>query len=166
MGLVQSHMCIHLAMLPPHVWAELQAEDFTVQRNPKEPDGPKPGEAGAKEETGWRIQQKPHSSCCTGYKAGVGPTDSEEMGDAVATKYANGAKDVWRVFMNNGVPAEPGEREHFCGWRKCDPEIRTFWPTRCTTPMDREAWWRWFDEQLASLPLMSQVVSDRMRAKE
>jgi len=79
----------------------------------------------------------------------------------VATKYAKGENDVWRVFMNNGW--DRGFHKHACGWRKCDPAVRTFWPTRCTTPMEREQWWTWFDAQLSSLPLMSDVICARMR---
>lgn len=158
MGLVQSQLCVNLAMLPPEVWAELQAEDFTVQRNSKEPGGPKTGDPGCAEETGWRIQQSIHSACCSGQDAKTGPTDSDELGEAVATKYAKGESDVWRVFMNNGW--HRGFHEHACGWRKCDPTVRTFWPTRLKTPLEREAWWRWFDAQLNSLPIWSEVVAE------
>jgi hypothetical protein len=163
MGLVQSQVCVNLAMLPPDVWAQVQAEDFTVQRNSKESGGPKTGDPGCAEETGWCIQQKIHSACCTGHDAKTGPTESDELGEAVATKYAKGDNDVWRVFMNNGW--NKGFHQHACGWRKCDPSVRTFWPTRCKTPMEREAWWTWFDAQLNSLPTWSEVVHKRMVAE-
>lgn len=163
MGVVQSQHCVNLAMLPPEVWAELQAEDFTVQRNSKEPGGPKTGEPGCEEQTGWRIQKAQHSSICGRHDAKSGPTDSEELGDGVATKHANGENDVWRVFMNNGW--NDGFHNHACGWRKCDPTVRTFWPTRCKTPMEKEAWWKWFDAQLNSLPTWSEVVYKRMVAE-
>ena len=156
MGVVQSQLCVNLTMLPPDVWAELQAEDFTVQRNSKEPGGPKTGEPGCAEESGWRIQGKQHSSICRAHDANTGPTESAELGDAVATQYGNGKQGVWRVFMNNGW--DHGIHNHACGWRKCDPSVRTFWPTRCKTPMEKEAWWRWFDQQLNSLPTWSEVV--------
>jgi len=159
MGTVQSKTCVHLAMLHPHVWKGLQEEDFTVQRNSKEDGGPKTGMPGCAEESGWRIQQKPHSTCCSGHKGGVGATDSMELGDAVATKYAKGGGDVWRIYMNNGVNLSD---THACGWRVCDPSRRTFWPTRCKTPLEKEAWWRWFDAQLESLPLWSNVVAEPM----
>ena len=55
MGLMQSHLCVSLDMLPPEVWAELQAETFTVQRNSKEEDGPKAGEPACTEEDGWIV---------------------------------------------------------------------------------------------------------------
>jgi hypothetical protein len=155
MGVVQSQMCVNLAMLPPDVWAQLQAEDFTVQRNSKEPGGPKTGEPGCAEETGWRIQQNQHSSICRRYDAKTGPTDSAELGDGVATKY----NDVWRVFMNSGW--NDGVEGHSCGWRKCDPTVRSFWPTRCKTALEKEAWWAWFDSQLNSLPTWSEVVYKR-----
>ena len=154
MGLVQSKICINLAMLDPEVWAELQAEDFTVQRNSKEPGGPKTGEHGCAEESGWRIQQRIHSNICKGQDAKTGPTECADLGEAVATKYAKGEGDVWRIFMNNGW--DGGTREHACGWRKCDPNCRTFWPTRLKLPMEKEAWWRWFDEQLNGLPTWSE----------
>lgn len=156
MGSVQTRGCVHLAMLPAEVWEQLQREDFTVQRNSKEGGGPKTGDTGCVEETGWRIQQKPHSNCCTGHKAGIGATDSAVLGDAVATKYAKGKGDVWRIYMNNGWNVDK-QNIHACGWRKCDPSIRTFWPTRCKTPIEKEVWWRWFHEQLESLPLWSSV---------
>ena len=164
MGVVQSKQCVNLAMLPPDVWAELQAEDFTVQRNSKEPGGPKAGESGSKEEAGWRIQKKQHSSMCSGYDTKSGPTNDAELGDAVATQYANGEKGVWRVFLNSGW--NHGVHQHACGWRKCDPSVRAFWPTRCKTPMEKEAWWAWFDAQLKSLPLWSDVVQKRMIVEE
>lgn len=154
-------MCVHLAMLES--WEQLQAEDFTVQRNSKEAGGPKAGEPGSKEESGWRIQQKLHTACCSGHDAKTGPTESAELGEAVATKYAKGDNDVWRVFMNNGW--DEGFDKHACGWRVCDPSRRTFWPTRCKTPIEKEAWWKWFDAQLESLPIMSHVVHTRMVAE-
>ena len=159
MALIHSQNCVNLAMLPPDVWAELQAEDFTVQRSSKEP-----GESCCLEESGWRIQQKQHSACCKGQDPKTGPTDSAELGDAVATKYANRENDVWRVFMNNGW--HKGFHKHACGWRKCDPTVRTFWPTRSKMPMEKEAWWVWFDAQLNSLPLWSHVVSKRIAILE
>ena len=165
MGLVQSNACVNLAMLPPEVWEELQNEDFTVQRNSKEEGGPKAGQRGCAEESGWRIQQKAHSACCGGYKAGIGPTHSEELGDAVATKYAKGQGDVWRVFMHKGWHSRQ-MHEHACGWRVCDPSRRGFWPTRCKTPLEKEVWWRWFDAQLESLPLWSDVLARRMHVEQ
>jgi len=163
MGLVQSQMCVNLAMLPPDVWAELQAEDMTVQRNSKESGGPKTGEPGCTQESGWRIQQKLHSNICKGHDAKTGPTESAYLGEAVATKQVKGSGDVWRVYMNNGW--KHGVDKHACGWRKCDPSVRTFWPTRLKTPMEKEAWWKWFDAQLESLPVWSDVVYKRMVAE-
>jgi hypothetical protein len=160
MGIVESNMCVNLAMLPTEVWEQLQAEDFTVQRNSKKSGGAKA------EESGWRIQQKPHSGSCTGYKPGVGPTADAKLGDAVATKYQKDSargEFVWRVFMNNGYQAvSTKNHRHACGWRKCDPAVRTLWPTRCKTPLEKESWWKWFDAQLESLPIWSEVVQKRM----
>ena len=158
MGGVQSTLCVDLTKLPTEVWEQLRAEEFTVQRSPKNPEagqvcGPCPG--GATEEDGWRIQCEPHSSCCSGYKAAYGPTDGL-YGDAVATKYAKGQGDVWRIFMNNGWTET---RAHACGWRPCDTSRRTFWPTRCKTPLEKEAWWAWFDSQLESLPLANHPLT-------
>ena len=163
MGAIQSQYCVHLAMLPPDIWAELQAEDFTVQRNSKDAAGPKTGDFGCMEETGWRIQKNQHSTICSGHDSKTGPTSEVHLGDAVATQYGKGAKGVWRVFMNNGW--SHGVHNHACGWRKCDPSVRTFWPTRCKTPLEKEAWWRWFDQQLNSLPIWSDVVYTRMVAE-
>jgi hypothetical protein len=142
MGQIQGHICVHLARLES--WEQLQAEDFTVQRNSHGSL-----ELGCKEESGWRIQQRLHTTCCSGHDSKTGPTNSAELGEAVATKYAKGDSDVWRVYMNNGW--DQGFDKHACGWRVCDPSRRTFWPTRCKTPMEKEAWWKWFDTQLARL---------------
>jgi len=38
-----------------------------------------------------------------------------------------------------------------CGWRTMMPDKRTFWPTRLTTPEEREVWWLEMDALLASL---------------
>lgn len=164
MGLVQSRLCVNLAMLPPAVWLELQEEDFTVQRNSHMNEGPNLGQPGCAEEGGWKIQKKPHSSYCTAYKAGQGPTDSEDFGDAVATKCAKGTNDVWRIFMNNGLDRKDG-MPHACGWRICDPSRRTFWPTRCKTPMEKEAWWRWFDTHLENLLITSLTTHEIIHAE-
>ena len=150
MALMQSHICVNLAMLES--WGELQAEDFTVQRNSKEP--------GPTEESGWRIQKRLHSACCKGHDAKTGPTESAYLGEAVATKRAKGPDDVWRIYMNNGW--DQGVFKHACGWRTCDPSRRTFWPTRLKTPMEKEAWWRWFDEQLNGLPIWPDVIHSLM----
>jgi hypothetical protein len=169
---VPSRICVHLAMLPPRVWAELQAEDFTVQRNSKN-GGPKSGEPGAPEEKGWRIQQKSHSNCCgPGYMCGGGatfcsedPSSIEELGDAVASKLSNMGMDKiprWSVFMNNGTYSDT----HACGWRVCDPERRTFWPTRCSSLKEKQMWWAWFDKQLDTLPLWSDVLAKRLSEKQ
>ena len=169
---VPSRICVHLGMLPGNVWTQLQTEDFTVQRNSKN-GGPKSGEAGATEEKGWRIQQKSHSnSCGPGYMCGGGatfcsedPSSIEELGDAVASKLSNMGMDKiprWSVFMNNGI----FHPNHACGWRVCDPERRTFWPTRCKTQRDKEVWWAWFDKQLDTLPLWSDVLAKRLSEKQ
>ena len=117
-------ICVNLVMLSPDVWEQLRQEDFTVQRNPKQPGGAMPGEPGAVEESGWRIQQEHHSKCCGPlYHCGIGPTLSAELGDAVATKYAKGGGDVWRIFLNNGWGDDDEELQrnsshiHVCGWR-------------------------------------------------
>jgi hypothetical protein len=160
MPLVQSQICVNLAMLPAEVWAELQAEDFTVQRNSKEPGGPKAGEPGSIEESGWRIQKGIHTSICKGHDSKTGPTESAYLGEAVATKHAKGSGNVWGIYMNNGWARDFDK--HACGWRACDPSRRTFWPTRLTLPMEKEAWWAWFDEQLNSLPTWSEVICGLM----
>ena len=177
---VPSRICIHLGMLPPDVWEELQAESFTVQRNSKN-GGPKSGEPGSPEEKGWRIQQKSHSNGCgPGYVCGGGatfceedPNCIEELGDAVASNlYILGSDKTptWSVFMNNGFlnGVEQSNSElhtHCCGWRVCSPTRRSFWPTRLTTQEEKEKWWVWFDRQLDSLPLWSTVLEERARRK-
>lgn len=169
---IPSRICVHLGMLPPNVWAEIQAEDFTVQRNSKD-GGPRAGEPGALEEKGWRIQQKSHSNFCgPGYVCGGGatfciedPNCIEELGDAVASKLCNMGMDKiprWSVFMNNGTFGNT----HACGWRVCDPERRTFWPTCCKSKREKEMWWAWFDKQLDALPLWSDILAKRLREKQ
>lgn len=159
MGNVNSSNCVNLKKLHPDIWAEIQAEHFTVERNLKYSDDSNTGYIAAKQEDGWRIQFTPHSNICGGsYVAGIGPTGDKGQGDSVATNQIYGRDDklYWRIFMNNGLC----EKNHFhgadchvhaCGWHVCDPARRTFWPTRCVTPMEKEAWWRWFDQQLESL---------------
>jgi len=153
---------VSLTMLPPDVWDKLKNERFTVQRNPNDPDQPKPGEPGAREETGWRIQADLHSKNCG---------DILGLGDALATNMVAGRNGqyIWRVFMNNGwegdgshPPSTP--HVHACGWRACDPARRTFWPTRLTTPVEKEAWWKWFDMQLNSLPLLINSMQEYKNA--
>jgi hypothetical protein len=151
-----------LTMLPPDVWDQIQKERFTVQRNPLKPSDPKPGEPGAREETGWRIQEDRHSYNCGYNNTFITATNVTGIGDAVATRLVAGSDGqyIWRIYMNNGLDGdelrEP-DSVHACGWRVCDPARRTFWPTRLTTPMEREAWWTWFDAQLNSLPLWIQA---------
>jgi hypothetical protein len=40
---------------------------------------------------------------------------------------------------------------HACGWRPCNVNRRTFWPTRLKTVEEREVWWKWLDGLMDSL---------------
>jgi len=83
----------------------------------------------------------------------------------VASKLSNMGMDKiprWSVFMNNGTYSDT----HACGWRVCDPERRTFWPTRCSSLKEKQMWWAWFDKQLDTLPLWSDVLAKRLSEKQ
>ena len=165
MSIEKSTCCVNLSTLPPNVWESLQNEDFTVMRRSKKGGESTVGDYTTIEETGWRIQQRPHSNCCcSGYNKGIGPTDNAHLGDAVASKFINMDKHknhIWSVFMNNGWKSRYPDfiHEHACGWYVCDPSQRTFWPTRCKLPLEKESWWAWFDLMLKSLPTFKKSIS-------
>ena len=143
--------CVDLAELPADVFAKICDETYTAVRT----DG--------REEEGWMIQNESHISAC-----GVGPWAKAHATNRHADR---DGKKGWKFFMNNGFCCDPSDygcdnghtcRQHGCGWRSCDVSTGrcTFWPTRLKTPLEREAWWRWFDEQLNGLPTWSEVVAE------
>lgn len=153
MSIRKSTYCMNLTTLSPGIWEYLHNEDFTVMRHFKQ----------SGEETGWHIQQIPHPNCCPGYNKGIGSTDYAEMGNVAMSKYINICQDKnhrWSVFMNNGCKSYSPDfiHEHACGWYVCDPSQRTFWPTRCKSPLEKEAWWAWFDSLVKSLPTWKKPI--------
>ena len=151
MGQLQSSECVDLSQLPPEVFEAILADTYTVVRT----DG--------REETGWKFEDESHSQMC----------GTPQWLRAHATNKATGSdgKAAWKFFMNNGFCCDPSDygcdnghtcRQHGCGWRLCDVSTGrcTFWPTRLKTPLEREAWWRWFDAQLNSLAIWSEEVAE------
>ena len=145
--------CVYLGLLPSDTWTQLQKEEFTVQRS------------NMKEESGWRIQQAAHSdNCGPGYNTSIGATDSVELGDAVALKKSpkgQPEKTFWHVFLNDGNNPHPLSvlHTHMCGWRP----LGTFWPSRCKTAEEKQAWFTMFEALLESLPIWSKVLEERAR---
>jgi len=122
--------CAELSQLPADDFATLTGETYTVTRT----DG--------REETGWKIDPKPHS--CT-------VDEGTYAAHATNRVECHGIKE-WRFFMHNGACCLPEYqdhscRPHACGWRTCDLKSGrlNFWPTRLETPEDRMKWWLWLD---------------------
>jgi hypothetical protein len=62
-------------------------------------------------------------------------------------KYAT-FKEYCEYHVDESSSDEP---KHMCGWRPFNKERRGFWPTRLSSPEEKEDWFLWMDEQLASL---------------
>lgn len=131
--------CVDLSKAPADFFAALVAEDMTVIRTDK------------RIQTGWRVQQAPHS-CAHGIVWAA----------AHATMGARNDYEAWRFHMVRDVPTDDQE-PHVCGWRSCGPGQRTFWPTRLTTEEEKEAWWAELDTQVNTLG-NAKVEADRAAA--
>ena len=101
---------VHSVKLIPDL-QDLIDVDYTVVRSKRE------DEMAGREESGWTISDKPHSSCC--YSNTI---------FAQAMKREND----WKVFMSNSIDSQ----EHACGWRR----VGTFWPTKITDETERVIW--------------------------
>jgi hypothetical protein len=120
--------CFVLSQLPPQKFAELLAEDFTVIRTSGE------------QQSAWRIPSVSHD-CHEGKHVKY----HAQVWDSI-TDGCEGQKK-WRFHMVRDV----GGEAHVCGWRPCEPGNRGFWPTRLTTPEEKEAWWTELDALVATL---------------
>ena len=137
--------CVDLRQLPADDLNTIINESYTVQRNPKTPDGIKPGQPGALEDDGWKISITPHSKGCS----------SPSWIAAHATNKMRGSDGSyhWRFFMDNGFHTDV---EHCCGWRR----IRTFWPTRLKSQEEREAWWLWLEKLVSTLAYETEKIEE------
>ena len=144
MGQVTSSDCVDLAELPAEVSAKLFGDTYTAVRT----DG--------HEETGWKIENRSHSSAC-GIPSWIKAHATNKYGSRDGTK-------GWKFFMNNGFCCDILEEEgvekkehvcrvHGCGWRSCDITTGrcTFWPTRLETAEERREWWTWLHAQVETL---------------
>lgn len=129
---------VNLKDLPADVYETLVSEKYTVQRNPKNPDGPLPGTRGAREDEGWIIPRE---------------ASNESSWKAAHATFIQNSKDtkVWKFNMNNG--REINDPEFTYGWRT----IGSFWPTRLTTWTEREAW----SAQLLTLVMTLQTPMEK-----
>ena len=146
--------CFSLSDLPADVFAKIINEDYTVLRT----DG--------REEPGWKINTVPHS---VGILCG-GSYEGWHDGTGTRTVRGSDGLVVPRIMMNNGFcskgkkfatfneycqyhvhESSSDEPKHTCGWRRFHKDYRGFWPTRLSSPEEKEDWFLWMDEQLASL---------------
>ena len=130
MGQVYSHDCVDLSQLPPSTFEFLCNETYTVLRT----DG--------REEAGWRIEAKSHSSVC-----GIPPWIKAHASNRFKSRDDG---TYWKVYMNNGfccLEKKDDLRAHGCGWRR----VGTFWPTRLETPIERQEWDAWITDHLETL---------------
>ena len=102
---------------------ELLNESFTVQRNSSFMFGPLAGERGCPEEQQWSIS---FTRCC------------EKASNKTWLLKIDG---FCCIRMNNGRKIG-----HECAWIPCGPNKRNLWPTKCITPMEKEAWWKAFEK--------------------
>ena len=131
--------CFVWAQLPKEKFEELLAERFTVIRT-----------SGEKQD-GWRIPSTSHF-CHEGKWVKYHAHAWDHLTDGKGEK-------SWRFHMV--LEDSPGAM-HCCGWRR----VRTFWPTRLTTPEQREAWWLEMDALLASLKRTADLSEDERAAIE
>jgi hypothetical protein len=134
--------CFLWAQLPPEQFAQLLAERFTVIRT------------SGKEQAGWRIPAVGH--CCNGGQR-------QKFHGHVWDHTTNGEGDKsWRFHMLRDPT--PEDNEHCCGWRRCEPGNRTFWPTRLTTEQEKETWWAEFDALVATLKRTCEMSEEESAA--
>lgn len=140
---------VDLKDLPADVYETIVSETYTVQRNPKNATDPLPGTRGALEDAGWIIPRegKGGSSWSAAHATFIRASDD---------------KMVWKFHMING--REISDPEFLYGWRRHG----TFWPTRLTTWEEREAWFTWLLNQVATLktPLQKQVDEQAAETEE
>jgi len=93
------------------------------------------------EETGWKIQQTPHTNQLTHDKQVCEFADQ----DGFASRLIPGNNNEYgfRIFLNND--SDTTLRKHDCGWYPCFPERRHIWPSHLITKEEKETWWKWID---------------------
>jgi hypothetical protein len=146
----------NLAQLPAAKFDELTNDSYTVIRTSGE------------EQTGFRIPRAGHYCKEKCVQETVWPAahawDSLEDSQTIAAEQAAGDVNPkpfkkWKVHLVK-ISERPGYNCcEVCGWRTMMPDNgvgayknqRTFWPTRLTTPEEREAWWLEMDALLNSL---------------
>ena len=145
-----------LAQLPAAKFDELTNDSYTVIRTSGE------------EQTGFRIPRAGHYCREKCIQETVWPGahawDSLQDSQTIAAKQEEGDAQLepfkkWKVHLVK-FSERPGYNCcDVCGWRTMMPDNgvgayknqRTFWPTRLTTPEEREAWWLEMDALLNSL---------------
>lgn len=141
-----------LAYLPQTEYDAILAEDFTCIRT----DG--------RIERGWSIPRTAHYC-----KA----TDTMVAWRQRAFVFAR--EDGSKFFMTSGGCAFPCMKEghdgwetcqHACGWRRCHPGNRTFWPSRLTTEAEKTAWWQWLDGRVAFIKEQKLITEAAEKAAE
>ena len=140
---VSRNRCLSLSDLPASEFQKLLNDSYTVQRTSKDPTDPRPGEPGFNgyEEDGWLIRDRCHSNRCRigGWEAAHAYNSSETGKN-------------WSFFMDNDCNKQNDlEILHACGWRPCNVNRRSFWPTRLKTIEERELWWKWLDGLMDTL---------------
>lgn len=158
----------NLAQLPAAKFNELTSDSYTVIRTSGE------------EQTGFCIPKAGHY--CKQADAGEpgwqaahawdGLKDSQTIADEQAADNVHLEPfKKWKVHLVKFSEAEkiPGLLCcDVCGWRTMMPDNgigayknqRSFWPTRLTTPEEREAWWLQMDTLLASLKRTADLSSE------
>ena len=157
-----------LRQLPAAKFEELTGDSYTVIRSDGSvQDGfriPTVGHyCGDKQLTGW---QNAHA------------WDGLEDSKTIAAEQAEGEVQVkpfkkWKVHLVKYMENNSNQCD-VCGWRTMMPDNgvgayknqRTFWPTRLTTPEQREAWWLEMDALLASLKRTADLSEDERAAIE
>jgi hypothetical protein len=156
-----------LRQLPAAKFEELTGDSYTVIRSDGSvQDGfriPTVGHyCGDKQLTGW---QNAHA------------WDSLEDSKTIAAEQAEGEVQVkpfkkWKVHLVKFSEIPGYHCCDVCGWRTMMPDNgvgayknqRTFWPTRLTTPEEREAWWLEMDAVLNSLKRTADLSPDERAA--
>ena len=136
-------VCVNLRDLPAEVYKELTSESYTVVRT------------GGWQQQGWSIPTEAHMDCPAGgldclYWHSLACNRINTQGRIApleATRFP------WRVYMLfQGEDSTVEAKKHACGWRRCAPGERTFWPTRLDGDAEaQEAWGLRLDEMLNGL---------------
>ena len=136
-----------LRQLPAAKFQELISDSYTVIRSDRQiQDGfciPAVGHyCKDKQETGWQ-----HAHAWDGINSAQ-QSEAQVKWKVHLLRYRDPSKNCCDV----------------CGWRTMMPGQRMFWPTRLTTPEEREAWWLEMDALLASLKRNTDLPSSEKGA--